>query len=123
MNGGERLAACKKFVRVQLTQRSKNLSEAFVFEHAAAAVEGVYPPRYPLPGLTRLDTLPRTVSQRARIGGLSRSPPAPPGSISRHRGATGGYGQTSVVDTPDTAPHCPRSVGGYRGRWLDCTPQ
>ena len=55
-------------------QRAKNLnakilSDGFVLEHAAAAVEGVYPPRYPLPGLTRLDTLPRTVSTRARIGG------------------------------------------------------
>jgi hypothetical protein len=65
------LAACKKFVRVQLTQRAKNLSEAFVFEHAAAAVEGVYPPRYPLPGLTRLDTLPRTVSLRAWAGAIA----------------------------------------------------
>jgi hypothetical protein len=65
------LAACKKFVWVQLTQRAKNLSEAFVSEHAAAAVEGVYPTRYPLPGLTRLDTLPRTVSLRAWAGAIA----------------------------------------------------
>jgi hypothetical protein len=73
------LAACKKFVRVQLTQRAKILSEAFVLEHAAAAVEGVYPPRYPLPGLTRLDTLPRTVSPRALAAAqrLRRSPSIP----------------------------------------------
>ena len=50
---------------------AKNLSEAFVSEHAAAAVEGVYPPRYPLPGLTRLDTLPRTVSLRAWAGAIA----------------------------------------------------
>jgi hypothetical protein len=43
---------------------------AFVSEHAAAAVEGVYPPLYPLPGLTRLDTLPRTVSTRAWVAAL-----------------------------------------------------
>jgi hypothetical protein len=61
------LAAFKKFVRVQLTQRAKNLSEAFVSEHAAAAVEGVYPTRYPLPAL---DTLPRTVSLRAWVAAL-----------------------------------------------------
>jgi hypothetical protein len=71
LNGGERLAAFKKFVWVQLTQRSKNLSEAFVLEHAAAAVEGVYPTRYPLPGLTRLDTLPRTVSTRLDRGAIA----------------------------------------------------
>jgi hypothetical protein len=64
LNGGERLAACKKF-------ECKILSGAFVLEHAAAAVEGVYPPRYPLPGLTRPDTLPRTVSLRARAGAIA----------------------------------------------------
>ena len=64
MNGGERLAACKKF-------ECKILSDGFVSEHAAAAVEGVYPPRYPLPGLTRLDTLPRTVSLRAWAGAIA----------------------------------------------------
>ena len=56
-------------------QRAKNLnakilSDGFVLEHAAAAVEGVYPPRYPLPGLARLDTLPRTVSTRAWVAAL-----------------------------------------------------
>ena len=65
------IGSVQKFVRVQLTQRAKNLSEAFVFEHAAAAVEGVYPPRYPLPGLTSLDTIPRTVSLRAWAGAIA----------------------------------------------------
>ena len=70
MNGGERLAACKKF-------ECKILSGSFVSEHAAAAVEGVYPPRYPLPGLTRPDTLPRTVSTRAWAAAQRSADPSP----------------------------------------------
>jgi hypothetical protein len=63
-------------------QRAKNLnakilSDGFVLEHAAAAVEGVYPPRYPLPGLTRPDTLPRTVSLRAWAAAQRSADPSP----------------------------------------------
>ena len=92
MNGGERLAACKKFVRVQLTQRAKILSEGFVLEHAAAAVDGVYPPRYPLPGPTHLDTLPRTVSTRAWAAAQrSADPPRSPIRLRYRRGTRGTF--------------------------------